>query len=78
MNNAEMFCNGTSADHFTGSFVLNKDFDAGSTIVVYLSANNGSNASPAANVSKNYEVVAVGDAGTYTFTLDITSPFFAS
>jgi hypothetical protein len=78
MNNAEMFCNGTSADHFSGSFVLNKDFDAGSTIVVYLSANNGSNASPAANVSKNYEVVAVGDAGTYTFTLDITSPFTSS
>ena len=78
MNNAEMFCNGTSADHFSGSFVLNKDFDAGSTIVVYLSANNGSNASPAANVSKNYAVVSVEDAGTYTFTLNITSPFTAT
>jgi cell division septation protein DedD len=78
MNNAQMFCNGTSANHFSGSFELTKDFDAGSTIVVYLSANNGSNASPAANVSKNYAVVPVEDAGTYPFTLNITAPFTAS
>jgi prealbumin domain-containing protein len=78
MNNAEMFCNGASANHFSGSFALNKDFDAGSTIVVYLAANNGSNASPAANVSKNYAVVPVEDEGTYTFTLNITSPFTAT
>jgi len=78
MQPAEMFCNGTNANHFSGSFVLNKDFDAGSTIVVYLSANNGSNASPAENVSKNYAVVPVGDAGTYHFTLDITAPFTSS
>ena len=75
MNSAEMFCNGTSANHFSGSFELLKDFDAGSTIVVYLVANNGSNASPAANVSKNYAVVQVEDAGTYHFTLNITAPF---
>lgn len=75
MNPAEMFCQGTSADHFSGSFELLKDFDAGSTIVVYLVANNGSNASPAANVSKNYAVVQVEDAGTYHFTLNITAPF---
>ena len=78
MNSAEMFCNGTSANHFSGSFELTKDFDAGSTIVVYLSANNGSNASPAANVSKNYAVVPVEDAGTYPFTLTITAPFTSS
>ena len=78
MNSAKMFCNGTSANHFSGSFELNKDFDAGSTIVLYLSANNGSNASPAANVSKNYVVVPVEDAGTYNFTLDITAPFTSS
>jgi hypothetical protein len=78
MNNAKMFCDGTSANHFSGSFDLNKDFDAGSTIVVYLSANNGSNASPAANVSQNYAVVPVEDAGTYTFTLHITAPFTSS
>jgi hypothetical protein len=78
MNSAKMFCNGTSSNHFTGSFTLNKDFDAGSTIVVYLSANNGSNASPAANVSKNFAEVDVDDAGTYQFTLDITAPFTSS
>ena len=70
MNNAKMYCNGTSANRSRGSFTLTKDFDAGSKIVVYLSANNGSNASPAANVSKNYAVVSVADAGTVTFTLD--------
>jgi hypothetical protein len=78
MNSAKMFCNGTSANHFTGSFTLSKDFDAGSTIVVYLAANNGSNASPADNVSKNFAEVDVDDAGTYQFTLDITAPFTSS
>ena len=78
MNSAKMFCDGDDADHFSGSFELNKDFDAGSTIVVYLTANNGSDASPASNVSKNYAVVPVEDAGTYHFTLNITAPFSTS
>ena len=59
MNNATMFCNGTSAELVLRLVQLTKDFDAGSKIVVYLSANNGSNASPAANVSKNYAEVSV-------------------
>jgi Prealbumin-like fold domain len=78
MNNAEMFCNGTSASSFSGSFTLTKSFDAGSKIVVYLSANNGSNASPAANVSKNYAQVSVSGTGTVNFTLPITAPFTSS
>lgn len=78
MNDAKMYCNGDSANHFSGSIDVTKDFDAGSTIVVYLSANNGSNASPAANVSKNYAVIPVSDSGTYPFTLDITSGFTSS
>ena len=59
----------------TGSFTLTKNFDAGSKIVVYLSANNGSNASPAGNVSKNYAEVSVSGTGTVNFTLPITAPF---
>ncbi len=78
MNNAKMFCNGTSVNSFAGSFTLTKDFDAGSKIVVYLSANNGSNASPAANVSKNYAEVSVSGTGTVNFTLSITAPFTSS
>jgi hypothetical protein len=78
MNKATMFCNGTSASSFSGSFTLTKDFDAGSTIVVYLSANNGSNASPAGNVSKNYAEVSVSGTGTVNFTLPITAPFTSS
>jgi hypothetical protein len=78
MNNAKMFCDGESAGHFTGSFDLTEDMDAGSTIVVYLAANNGSNASPAGNVSKNYAVVDVEDAGTYPFTLNVTQGFTAT
>jgi hypothetical protein len=78
MNNAKMFCDGSSAGHFTGSFDLTEDMDEGSTIVVYLAANNGSNASPAGNVSKNYAVVDVEDAGTYPFTLNVTAPFTAT
>jgi cell division septation protein DedD len=78
MNDAKMFCNGTSASSFSGSFTLSKDFDAGSKIVVYLSANNGSNASPAENVSKNYAEVSVSGTGTVPFTLPITSGFTAS
>jgi hypothetical protein len=78
MNTAKMFCDGSSAGHFTGSFDLTEDMDAGSTIVLYLAANNGSNASPAGNVSKNYAVVDVEDAGTYPFTLDVTAPFTAT
>ena len=78
MNNAKMFCDDSAAGHFTGSFDLTEDMDAGSTIVVYLSANNGSNASPAENVSKNYAVVDVEDAGTYPFTLNVTHGFTAT
>jgi Prealbumin-like fold domain len=78
MNNATMACNGASVNALHGSFTLTEEFDEGSTIVVYLAANNGSNASPAANVSKNYAVVSVDAVGTYNFTLNISSPFTAT
>jgi hypothetical protein len=75
MNTAIMSCNGTSVSSVSGSFDLTKTLDAGSTIVVYLAPNPGSNASPLANVSKNYEVVPVHLAGTYPFTISISFGF---
>ena len=78
MNNATMSCNGDSVSSVSGSFDLTKDLDAGSTIVVYLVPNDGSNASPAANVSKNYEMVPVHFAGSYPFTITISFGFTAS
>jgi hypothetical protein len=59
MNSATMSCNGTAVGSLSGSFDLTKDLDSGSKIVVYLVPNNGSNASPAGNVSKNYASVSV-------------------
>ena len=75
MNDATMSCAGDSVSSVTGSFDLTKNLDAGSTIVVYLVPNDGSNASPVANVSKNYEVVPVHLAGTYPFTITISFGF---
>jgi hypothetical protein len=78
MNDATMSCSGNSVSSVTGSFDLTKNLDAGSTIVVYLVPNDGSNASPVANVSKNYEVVPVHLAGTYPFTITISFGFTAT
>ncbi len=78
MGTATMFCDGSAAKAFTGSFTLTKNVDAGSTIVLYLAANNGSDATPAGNVSKNYVSVPVHLAGTYPFSLPITHAFSAT
>jgi hypothetical protein len=75
MNNATMSCNGSSVSSVSGSFDLTKTLDAGSTIVVYLVPNDGSDASPLANVSKNYEIVPVHLAGTYAYTISISFGF---
>ncbi|HEX5452138.1 MAG TPA: hypothetical protein VFW86_07070 [Candidatus Limnocylindrales bacterium] len=81
--NAQMFCTGTDVKSFAGAFTLNKDLDDGSTIVVYLAANNGSDANPAENVSKNYAIVPISapnntSGTTVHFTLSITSAFTES
>src|SRR3954465_13212234 len=78
MGTAVLSCDGSSATNVSGSFTLNTDVDAGSTIVVYLVPNNGSNANPAANVSKNFAVVAVEDSGTYHFSINVTHGFTAT
>jgi hypothetical protein len=75
MGTATMFCSGGDVATFSGTFTLSTNVDSGSTIVLWLAANTGSDASPAANVSKNYVVVSVHLAGTYTFSLPVTHPF---
>jgi hypothetical protein len=75
MGTATMFCSGGDVSTFSGTFTLSTNVDSGSTIVLWLAANTGSDASPAANVSKNYVVVSVPLAGTYTFSLPVTHPF---
>jgi hypothetical protein len=75
MGTATMFCSGGDVSTFSGTFTLSTNVDSGSTIVLWLAANTGSDASPAANVSKNYVVVSVHLAGTYTFSLPVTHPF---
>jgi len=75
MGTATMFCSGGDVSTFSGTFTLSTNVDNGSTIVLWLAANNGSDASPAANVSKNYVVVSVHLAGTYSFSLPVTHPF---
>ena len=75
MGTATMFCSGGDVATFSGTFTLSTNVDSGSTIVLWLAANTGSDASPAANVSKNYVVASVHLAGTYTFSLPVTHPF---
>jgi hypothetical protein len=76
-------CNGLSATSAGGRFTLTKDLDVGSKITVYLVPNNGSNADPAANVSKNETTITLG-AGNHTsgsvinWTITITHSFTVS
>ncbi|HEY3522225.1 MAG TPA: hypothetical protein VGK63_00855, partial [Candidatus Limnocylindrales bacterium] len=73
-----MACSGNNVGSISGTFTLSQDVDAGSTVVIYLIPNNGSNATPAENVADNYTTVAVHDAGTYSYTVNVTSAFTES
>jgi len=59
---AVMTCDDTSVDGVTGSFTLNKTLDVGSKITIYMVPNNGSDASPAANVTKNETTITLTGA----------------
>ncbi|MBA2381855.1 MAG: hypothetical protein H0V73_07065, partial [Chloroflexi bacterium] len=81
--NAEMFCTNTSVGHIDGTFTLNETLDVGSQITLYLVPNNGSNANPAGNVTKNEVTITLtdanNDAGTVIhYSLVVTSPFTVS
>src|SRR5262245_52624189 len=80
---AVLACSGTNAGSVTGSFTLTKDLDAGSTITIYLVPNNGSNANPEGNVSRNETTVTLTDADNSSgsvigWTVNVTSPFTVS
>jgi hypothetical protein len=83
MGTATISCDGSSAGSFSGSFTLGKTLDVGSEITLYLAANNGSNADPADNVSKNEVTVTLDDSdndsgSVVPFTLWVTHPFTAT
>ncbi|MEA2518410.1 MAG: hypothetical protein QOF49_490 [Chloroflexota bacterium] len=80
---AKMFCSGTSVGLITGTFTLTKDLDVGSVITLYLVPNNGSNADPAANVTKNEVSITLTDANNdsgdiVAYSLAVTHAFTVS
>ena len=74
-----MFCDGTAVGSIGGTFTLNETLDVGSKITIYLVPNNGSDASPAGNVSKNEATITLtganNDSGTVIhYSINVTSP----
>jgi len=78
MGTATIDCDGSSVNSLSGSFTFSGN-GAGDHVVIYLAANNGSNASPAGNVQNNELTVALdGKTSPVHFSLPITSPFTAT
>jgi hypothetical protein len=80
---AVMTCDDTSVDGVTGSFTLTKTLDVGSTITIYMVPNNGSDASPAGNVSKNETTITLTAANNTSgsvinWSLPVTHAFTTS
>lgn len=80
---AVMVCDGNDVGSVSGEFTLTKDLDAGSVIVVYLVPNNGSNADPAGNVSKNETDITLDSSNNASgsvidWEIDVTSGFTVS
>ncbi len=77
MGSATMTCNSDSlVTGLSGSFTLSGTAGANTSVVIYLTPNNGSDASPAGNVELNEVTVDIsGQSGTVDFTLPITAPF---
>ena len=80
---AVMTCDGTSVDGVTGSFTLTKTLDVGSKITIYMVPNNGSDASPAGNVTKNETTITLTGANNTSgsvinWSLPVTSAFTTS
>ena len=80
---AVMTCDGTSVDGVTGSFTLTKTLDVGSKITIYMVPNNGSDASPAGNVTKNETTITLTAANNTSgskinWSLPVTSAFTTS
>ncbi len=80
---AVITCDGTSVDGITGSFTLGKTLDIGSKITIYMVPNNGSNASPAGNVTKNEATITLTGANnnngsTINWSVPVTHAFTAT
>jgi hypothetical protein len=78
---SSLTCSGNNAQSATGSFTLTKTLDVGSTIVVYLVPNNGSNA--VGDVTKNQTTVTLTSSNNTTgsvinWSISVTSPFTVS
>jgi hypothetical protein len=70
---------GNNVNDISGRFTLSGTGGAGTYVVIYLTPNNGSNASPAGNVEDNeVRVDLAGRSGTVGFSLPITSGFTAT
>jgi hypothetical protein len=78
--NATISCDANdSVKSISGQFTLSGTGAAGTYVVIYLTPNNGSDASPAGNVENNEVQVSIaGKSGTVAFSVSITSPFTTS
>jgi hypothetical protein len=75
MGDATISCDGSSVNSLSGSFT----FQGSGHVVVYLAANNGSNATPAGNVQNNELTVDLtGKTSPVAFVLPVTSAFTAT
>src|SRR3954453_5174767 len=76
MGTAEMTCDDGSVLGVSGSFTLDGTAPAGSYVVIYLTPNNGSDASPAGNVEDNQVTIDIsGKSGDVAFSMPISAPF---
>ncbi len=75
--NATLSCDaGDSVLGLAGHFTLSAMAGANTHVVIYLTPNNGSDASPAGNVEDNEVTVDIsGKSGDVAFSLPVTSPF---
>ena len=75
MGTGVMSCDGESVTSLSGSFTFS-GADPGDHVVIYLTPNNGSDASPVGNVEDNEITIELdGKTSPVAFTLPITSPF---
>jgi hypothetical protein len=78
MGTATIDCDGDSVNSLSGSFTFSGN-SAGDHVVLYLAANNGSNADPLGNVQDNEVSIDLdGQTSPVSFSIPITSPFTAS
>src|SRR3954454_5952889 len=78
-----MTCEDTAVGSISGTLEITSTLDVGSKITLYLVPNNGSDASPAGNVSKNESTITLTGANNTSgsviqYTINATEPFTTS